>query len=157
MIFPTPDRSQDKDIGHENKAAGRLNVPDFDILAIDETLKRTIPLQVKTVLKGGGWQSVATKWMDIEVKDGYQTIRGKTKTANPNLIYVLVELGDNYGEDSFYLLRKRQLQRLYFNSYKKWLAKHGGFRPKKPNSLHCALTHTDFARYKDNWDILKET
>jgi hypothetical protein len=111
MIFPTPDRSQDKDIGHENKAAGRLNVPDFDILAIDETLKRTIPLQVKTVLKGGGWQSVATKWMDIEVKDGYQTIRGKTKTANPNLIYVLVELGDNYGEDSFYLLRKRQLHR----------------------------------------------
>ena len=132
------------------------NVPDFDILAIDETLKRTIPIQVKTIRKGGGFQSRGTQWMEIEFEGDYQIVKGKTKITNPDLIYVLVELGDNYGEDKFYLLRKKQLQQLYFRNYKNWLKKHGGKKPRKPESLHCAIGARDLKKYEDNWGILEE-
>jgi len=132
------------------------NVPDFDILAIDETLERTIPLQVKTIRKGGGFQSTGTKWMKIEFDGDYQIVKGKTKITNPDLIYVLVELGENYGEDKFYSLRKKQLQQLYVRNYKNWLKKHGGKKPRKPKSLHSAIGAVDLRKYENNWGILKE-
>ncbi len=83
------------------------NVPDFDIIAIDKTLKRKIPIQVKTIRKGGNWQSTTTRWMNVEFIGDIQEIKGKTKISNPTLIHVLVELGEKYGEDRFFLLRKR--------------------------------------------------
>jgi hypothetical protein len=124
------------------------NIPDFDILAIDETLKRTIPLQVKTIRKGGGWQSVATEWMDIEFKGKSQIVTGKVKLTNPDLIYVLVELGERYGQDRFFLLRKRKLQQLYFRSYVNGLKKHGGKRARNYRSLHCALNANKFLKIR---------
>lgn len=132
------------------------NVPDFDILAIDRSLKRKIPLQVKTIHKGGGWQSTATQWMNIEFDGEYQKISGKTKISNPNLIYVLVELGQNYGEDKFYLLRKKQFQQLLYKSHKTWLEQHGGKRPRKPHSLHLGIDSSKLTKYKDNWEILEK-
>lgn len=131
------------------------NIPDFDILAIGETLKRTIPIQVKTIRKGGGWQSTATQWMYIEFDGDSQIIKGKKKIENPSLIYIMVELGKKYGEDKFFLLRKKQLQQLYYKNYQNWLKKHGGKKPRKPSSLHCAIKSDVLIKYQDNWDILE--
>lgn len=132
------------------------NIPDFDILAIKEYLNRTIPIQVKTIRRGGGWQTTASNWMKIEFDGEYQNIKGKTNIENPNLIYVLVELGDEYGQDKFFLLRKKQLQQLYITNYRNWLAKHGGKKPKKPESLHCSIRSDVVKRFQNNWKILKE-
>ncbi len=132
------------------------NVPDFDIIAIDESLKRSIPIQVKTMRKGGSFQSRATQWMDIEFEGELQKIVRKKPLAKPKLIYVMVELGERYGEDSFFVLRMRELQNLYYHNYKQWLEKCGGRRPRKPESLHNAIWPRHLEKYRDNWKILKE-
>jgi hypothetical protein len=132
------------------------NVPEFDILAIDKTLKRKIPIQVKTIHKGGGWQSTATKWMDIKFVGKRQVINMKLKIANPNLIFVFVELGKEYGEDCFYVMLKKQVQNIMFEVYSKWLAQKGGIRPNKPESLHCGIKAVSLNKYKNNWRLLNK-
>jgi len=132
------------------------NIPDFDILAIDETLKRKIPIQVKTIRKGGDWQSDLLKWMIIEYEDEYSIIKGKTKIENPDLIYILVELGEKYGEDRFFLMRKRDMQNQCYKGHKQWLKKHGGKRPINPRSTHCGFSVKEIERFENNWSILEE-
>ena len=106
------------------------NVPEFDILVTNEKLKTT-PVQVKTIRIGGSFQTTATNWMNISIEKGVQKILSKTKLANPGLIYVMVILGKEYGEDEFYLLKEKELQKEYFKGYSTWLNKHNGRRPKR--------------------------
>ncbi len=70
------------------------NFPEIDIIAIGETLESPIPIQVKTIRKGGAWQSKTTRWMNIEMEGDVQRITNKKEIANPTLIHVLVELGE---------------------------------------------------------------
>lgn len=133
------------------------NVPEFDILATDEKLKTT-PIQVKTIQKGGSFQSSVDKWMNISIsKKGEQIIRGHLALPNPSLIYIMVVLGDEYGKDEFFLLTKKQLQKIYTESHSNWLAKHNGIRPKKPDSFHPAIMPEDLKDYYNNWKILEKT
>ena len=130
------------------------NVPEFDIVAIDESLKRNIPIQVKTTKKGGGWQSRLYRWCEIEFDGEIQKKVEKKKIDNPDLIYVMVNLGQCYGKDEFYLLRKSELQEIIVSKHRQAIAKHGGRRPQKPFSMHCAVTTKQLEKYKDNWKIL---
>ena len=68
----------------------------------------------------------------------------------------MVELGERYGEDSFFVLRLRELQEIYYQSYKGWLEKCGGRRPRSPKSLHNAIWSKHLEKYRDNWEILKK-
>lgn len=132
------------------------NIPEFDILVTDDRL-RTTPVQVKTIRKGGAFQSSADKWMDISIeRKRKQIIRSKVRLTNPNLVYVMVVLGDKYGEDEFYLLTEKQLQKIIVKSYSNWLKKHKGIRPNKPESLHCSVTLEDLNAFHDNWGIFKK-
>ena len=132
------------------------NVPDFDILAIDETLTTKIPIQVKTIRKGGDWQSTITQWMNIELEGDVQKIKGKKKITNPTLIHVLVELGEKYGEDRFFLLRKKDIQNIYYQNHRKFLDAHGGIRPRNPKSTHCGFSSNDLTKFENNWGIVEE-
>lgn len=129
------------------------NIPEFDILATDENLN-TIPIQVKAIRKGGAFQTKATQWMDIEFKGKVQIIKRKVRLNNPELLFVMVIIGEKYGQDEFYLLKQKDLQNLYYRKYKNWLNKHNGLRPRKPYSLHCAVTEKDLQPHKDNWALL---
>lgn len=131
------------------------NVPEFDILVTNEKLITT-PVQVKTIRSGGSFQTTATKWMNISIEKGVQKILGKTKLTNPNLIYVMVILGEKYGEDEFYLLKEKELQKAYFLGYSKWLKIHDGRRPIRPDSLHGAIGTKELEKYKNNWKIFEE-
>jgi len=131
------------------------NVPEFDILVIDEKLI-TIPVQVKTIRRGGAFQTTATKWMNITMEKEVQNIQGKTKLENPDLIYVMVVLGEKYGEDEFYLLKKRDLQKMIFVGYSAWMKKLGGKSPRNPKSFHCTVEPKQLEKYKDNWKIFEE-
>lgn len=129
------------------------NVPEFDILAINEDLKTT-PLQVKTV-RSGSWQFDASRYIEIDIKDGAQVVLGKKKLSHPDLICVLVKLGENRN-DEFYIMRLKNLQSIILRDYKRHLKEKGGKRPKRPDSTHCAIYPRHMQRYKDNWQLIED-
>lgn len=131
------------------------NVPEVDLLVFNEEL-RAIPMQVKaftyTALTG-----TVTTYMDVTITaDGRQLVRRKKQVTNPDLIYIYLKIGAKYGEDEFFLLRKRDVFEIQYQDYRRWLKKHGNRRPKKPDSLHCALYKKNLEPYRDNWGILDE-
>ncbi len=124
------------------------NVPLFDLLAADQR-GFTIPIQVKTI-KGGAWQYQADTFLEIEMADDYQHVRGKKALLNPDLVCVLVLLREDE-QDEYYLLNHREIQQLTFERYK------SRKRPKKPDSMHCALWPEDLRDFRDRWQLIGET
>ena len=127
------------------------NVPHYDILASNEQGKK-IAVQVKTI-RGGSWQFDARKFVEITMSGNKQMLGVKKKEPYPNLICIFI-LIDKYGSDKFYLFTWNELQDMIINNYKNWLKKHGGRRPRKPNSFHSSLNPEVLENYSDNWDII---
>ncbi len=127
------------------------NVPEFDILAVNEKYK-TIPIQVKAT-KGASWQFDARKYIKIDIEDGVQAVLGKTKPAYENLIYILVKLRGR-GRDEFFIMKFKDLQNAIFRHYKKNLEVQGGRRPKNPESTHAAIRPSSLERFRDNWQLI---
>lgn len=121
------------------------NVPLFDLLAAD-VRGFSIPVQVKAI-NGRSWQFRADTFLEIELVDDVQHIKGKKELLNPNLLCVFVLLREDE-KDAFYVLQLKDLQEHIFKSYK------GGRRPKNPSSMHCAVWPKDLEIYRDNWGLL---
>ena len=71
------------------------------------------------------------------------------------LVVVFVSIGPT-GGDRFYVLTWNRLRDILVRLHKTWLAKHNGVRPKKWDSLHCAISEKELARYRDAWDTVKK-
>lgn len=128
------------------------NVPDFDLIATDFK-GSSCPIQVKTI-KGGSWQFSIDKFADVSLDGDRQRLGRKKPLSIPELICVFVIAAEKYGGDQFFVLEWSQVQEIIIASYKRWLASHGGVRPKKPDSLHCAIVPSDLKQFKDNWPII---
>jgi len=129
------------------------NVPDFDILAINEKHK-AIPIQVKTI-QAAAWQFDATRFINIEINGRVQKVTGKRKVFYPNLVFILVKL-NGQGKDEFFIMRYRDLQNWIFRTYKKYLKPRKGIRPKNPNSTHTAVLPHEIERFKENWQLIED-
>lgn len=127
------------------------NVPLFDILAIKDN-KKAHPIQVKTI-SGSTWQFDAKKFLDISITGNVQTVVGKKKLENPELLLFMVRLVE-LGKDEFYLLRIKDLQEMIFQDYTAYLKKQGGTRPKAPQSTHTAVPVKALKPYLNNWGLL---
>lgn len=127
------------------------NVPHYDILASDESGKK-IAVQVKTI-RGGSWQFDARKFVNIAMSGNKQVLGAKKKEPYPNLLCVFILL-DNYGSDKFYIFPWKELQDMKINGYKIWLDKHGGERPRKPESFHSSINYKVLKKHEDIWDII---
>ncbi|MCC7354232.1 MAG: hypothetical protein IT330_10780 [Anaerolineae bacterium] len=123
------------------------NVPDFDILAIDET-GRAFAVQVKTI-QGGAWQFDIRTFLHVEITDDTQIVKEKVASPYGDMICVFVKIGDQH-KDEFYIFRWRELQDHFSANYK------GGKRPRNPRSFHCAVWPKDLIRFKDNWSLISE-
>jgi hypothetical protein len=75
------------------------NVPDFDVLAVDEN-GRSLPIQVKTI-RGGDWQFSADKFVEIRFDDKRQIVGSKIDSKIPRLLFVMVVAAADYGKDEF--------------------------------------------------------
>jgi hypothetical protein len=129
------------------------NVPDFDLIVTD-SMGSSCPIQVKTV-RGGSWQFSIDKLADVTF-DGNKQIIGNPKPLSiPDLIFVFVIAGDRYGEDQFFILDWARVQEIVIANHKRWLEAHGGVRPRKPESMHCAVTKEDLRDYKDDWSVIR--
>ena len=53
------------------------NVPDFDLLIADDK-GHSIPVQVKAI-NGGSWQFQITRFLDVEIVDDVQYVKGEQK------------------------------------------------------------------------------
>jgi hypothetical protein len=122
------------------------NVPMYDILAANLE-GHAIPIQVKAI-NGPSWQFKADRFLEIEMRDGEQIVKGRKIVPNPDLICILVLLKENE-HDEFYVLRFRDLQDIFFDSYK------GGRRPRNPESMHCAVWPKELEQFRDNWQLLE--
>jgi len=124
------------------------NVPDFDLLIADGEGHST-PVQVKAI-NGGSWQFSISKFLDVEIVDDVQFVKGKHKLAYPNLVCVFVQLADDE-KDDFFIFQLKDLQEYFSKSYK------GGRRSKNPQSLHCAILPKDLEQYRNNWSLIEKT
>jgi hypothetical protein len=127
------------------------NVPDFDVLAINEKLE-TIPIQVKTITKGA-WQFDAKTFLEISISNGTQKVERKISLPNPDLICIFVRLKEQ-NRDEFYIFRMKDLQEIIYEKYSKWLCKKKGKRPRKPSSTHCTVYPDDLKDYKNKWELI---
>lgn len=132
------------------------NVPEFDLIVADETL-RTIPIQVKTS-RGNSWRTRADSWMDIDIDDDarVQIDRGDAKITNPDLIYVCVVLAEagTDSQDRFFILQKKDLQRVCAKNYRGWIGGHNWKRPRNYKSLDNRYDVEDLEPYEDRWDLI---
>jgi hypothetical protein len=130
------------------------NVPDFDIIVTDSK-GSSCPIQVKTI-KGGAWQFSIDKFAHITFEGNKQIIGEKKPLPIPQLVCVFVLAADKYGKDQFFVLEWTKVQDILINNYKRWLDSHNGVRPRKHDSLHCSIVHSDLQEYKDKWSIIKK-
>jgi hypothetical protein len=126
------------------------NVPDFDILAADAN-GHALPIQVKAI-RGPSWQFTATRFLEIELVDDTQHVRGRAAIAHPDLITVFVLIApDEHSKDRYFIFELRDLQDHFLKSYGPEVR-----RPKNPSSLHCAVWPDELAEYEGNWALITE-
>ena len=134
------------------------NVPDFDIVVISNDLV-TIPIQVKTT-NGGNWPSRADIWINIEIdhENKTQIDNGNSEVAFPDLIYICIALSekDEHATDSFYILKKKELQEIVTRNYRKYMDGHSWKRPRNYKSLDCRYYKEDLEIYRNRWRIIDE-
>ena len=67
---------------------------------------------------------------------------------NKDLIFVIVFIGENLGEDRFYIWENSSIQEIIFSNYQSLLQTHNGIRPRHPNSRHCAYSGEEDLSFK---------
>ena len=122
------------------------NIPTFDLLAADMH-GYAVPIQVKAI-NGPSWQFQASTFLEIEIIEDTQHVKGQKELLNPDLICVFVLLDPAGIDDAFYVFQLRDLQAHFFKHYK------GSRRPKNPNSMHCAIWPKDLEQFKENWALV---
>jgi hypothetical protein len=129
------------------------NVPDIDVLAYANG--KSVPIQVKAQTTGTPGVD-AKKYLNIQIEGDKQTVKGKTKDIDRDLIFVLVRVGQQHGEDEFYVFNQGVVQDLVDAEYRRFLKKHSGVRPRNPKTTHCSYYLKDLVDYKDNWGLITE-
>jgi hypothetical protein len=112
---------------------------------------KVLPVRVKTI-RFGNWRFTVDALMDVSISDdGVQTIHGRKRSRDADLVCILVKLDD----EACYVLTLGQLHDAVSSDYEAWLEDHGGRRPDKPESMHCAVGPDELARYEDNWGLIR--
>lgn len=131
------------------------NVPHYDIIASDET-GRHVSVQVKAS-RGPSWQfGDVALYCDITFDFKRQVVGEKKPCPVRRLIMVFVKIGED-GNDSFYILPWERLRDLLVDLHEAYLAKHDGTRPKKWESLHCAIAESALRPYQDKWATIEKS
>ncbi|MBW2302031.1 MAG: hypothetical protein JRF46_17385 [Deltaproteobacteria bacterium] len=121
------------------------NVPDIDIVGYCNG--KLMSFQVKAIRKTS-WQFDVRKFLIIEVQHDRQVVKGINTTLDRNIICIFVKIGEELGEDEFYIFRMGWLQDYFKETYK------GRISPQNINSYHCAIWLKDIQEHKDRWDIV---
>ena len=61
------------------------------------------------------------------------------------------------GKDRFYILTWECFRDLLVGHHKAFLARNDGMRPKRRDSLHCAISEQSLIPYQDTWEIIENS
>ena len=116
----------------------------------------TLPVQVKTS-RGKSWPTRANLWINIEIdeKEQRQVDLGDQVISNPDLIYVcvlLAEIATGQG-DRFFILTKRDLQKICAANYRDWISTHDWKRPRNFRSLDNRYYVRNLTPFENDWDL----
>ena len=131
------------------------NVPHYDIIASDED-GRHLAVQVKTINRGN-WQFTINKFVAVEQSGDVQKLGQPLAEPYPNIRFVMVLLGSERQDDRFFILTWEQLRDVVVDGYREYLNRHGGIRPRRPDSLHVSLTADQIKAYEGKWETLIST
>ena len=134
------------------------NVPGYDIIATNERGASTL-IQVKANNGGETWQLSGDKYLDIrfDPKTNRQTIDGRTPLSDPGTICVFLWLSPiRTAADRFFILTRQEFQTIVHAHYTANLERHGGKRPKAPESRHTAISIAELERFEDNWQLISD-
>jgi len=107
------------------------NVPDIDVLAYANG--ESVAIQIKAQ-RNGSVSVDAKKYLNLRFEGDIQIILGKLDDVDRKLIFVLVKIGKQSGEDEFYIFDQGVVQDLIHEGHKRFLNKHGGVRPRNPKT-----------------------
>lgn len=96
-------------------------------------------------IQSASWQLNAGQFIDVEVREGEQFVRGKRTIASASRICIFVVVKGT-GHDEFYVFPWEDLQDILLQDYK------AGARPKNPDTLHrraLSETYRAFQRQLD--------
>ena len=129
------------------------NVPDYDIIASNENGKH-VSVQVKAS-RSSSWQfGDISRYCRISFKGRHQIVGRPKICPVQRLVVVFVVIGAKRG-DKFYIMTWTALRNLLIKHHKAMLAKHGGKRPKRWDSLHCAILENVLTPHLGTWDVVK--
>lgn len=129
------------------------NLPDIDLLAY--RAGQTVELQVKAWRKGS-ISFDARRFLDIDLHDGTQNVRGVWSSLTDRPLYIFVSIGPNYGDDEFYVLDQIALSNIICEHYRSFLRKHGGVRPRNAGTTHVSVLPSELSPFKNNWSLLEK-
>jgi hypothetical protein len=127
------------------------NVPHYDIIA-SNARGRHQAIQVKAI-QGGAWQFDSRVFADIRLEGKKQVVGRPTDAPYPDLVCVFVRLRGQ-GADELYILTWSDLQKIAIASHRRYIASHGGVRPRKHDSFHMAIRPEMLVDHRDRWDVL---
>jgi hypothetical protein len=134
------------------------NVPEFDVLVADASL-RSIPVQVKACLNQTRFQGGDVRiYADIDFceKTGVQTVNGPQKMEHGQLVRVYVWFPDERSQPArFFILTTQDCANLITEHHRQYLEKHGGVRPRKPDSFLTMPTVEEFSPFENNWGLIE--
>ena len=122
------------------------NVPYYDIVASDAR-GRHVSVQVKTS-NSDTWQFRVDNFCAITFRGKRQVIGRPVREPVLRLVVVLVQLGER---DRFYVCSWKALRKIVIRGHRAWLDKHGGRRPKNPESLHVSVSERSIRRFEGDW------
>jgi hypothetical protein len=115
------------------------NMPGIDVLATNVDQTRTVAIQVKSKTTGT-WHS--------------QTTRGRDRAPLDDELrfWIFVDLGES--PPGYYIVPESWIERDIHEEHERFLARHGGARPRTPKSTHHGIAVGRVAQWRDNWDAL---
>ena len=133
------------------------NVPGFDVTAVHSESLKSFPVQVKASTNGALVQSSIGKWCDHSIgEDNHQTIGPLKPIKHPNLIWILVRLGDSgINGARFFICTESDIQEKVVARYSDFMERHDYRRPGGGASSQAILNIKDVAEFEDNWRILR--
>lgn len=128
------------------------NVRHFDVIASGPG--GYVPIQVKAK-RTGDWQLDIQDFAEVTFDGDRQLIGTPKREPLPGLLFVFVDL-KSYGSDGFFVIGWVELRDRIVEGHRRWLATHGGKRPKNPRSTHTAIGVEELADRRDRWDLITE-
>ena len=128
------------------------NVPDIDILAYRGGT--SIPIQVKA-LAHGSWSFHMSGFCKMSMDGESQVIGAPVERADDQTVFIFVKIGNNAGEDKFYILTWLNLRDLAIQLHRQFLARNDGKRPRNPHSMHFGILPHHLAGYEGNWRLIE--